>query len=173
MHARRARFFLVDVLANEKEVTGKTSATPLTSPNPNIYVKFIFPVEFPLTWLQPPAFSRIISKSRILSISSTDKPVSPQQPRHEIEASALRTITLHCDITTRSPVTFRWFKEGSDITDIPRYSYQDNRRKLVICSPTEADGGNYSCEARNAVGSAEYEVKLTVIPTDETSAAGN
>ena len=34
-------------LANERELTGKTSTTPLTSPNTNIYMKFIFPVEFP------------------------------------------------------------------------------------------------------------------------------
>ena len=47
IRARRGRFFLFDFLANEREPTGKTFTTPLTSPNPNIYVKFIFPWSSP------------------------------------------------------------------------------------------------------------------------------
>ena len=39
--------FLVDFLAKKRELTGKTFTTPLTSPNPNIYVKVHFHVEFP------------------------------------------------------------------------------------------------------------------------------
>ena len=53
IRARRARFFLVDFLANEREPTGKTFTTPLTSPNPNIYVKFIFPWSSPLIGPSP------------------------------------------------------------------------------------------------------------------------
>ena len=45
IRARHARFFLVDFLANERELTGKTFTTPLTSPNPNIKYKIHFPVE--------------------------------------------------------------------------------------------------------------------------------
>ena len=52
------RVVLLDFLAYEREPTGKTFTTPLKSPNPNMYVKFIFPVEVPfnqhkvnqLTW---------------------------------------------------------------------------------------------------------------------------
>ena len=47
IRACRARFFLVDFLAYEREPTGKTFRTPLTSPNPNMYVKFIFPWSSP------------------------------------------------------------------------------------------------------------------------------
>ena len=45
---RRAHFFVVDFLGNERELTGKTVTTPLTGPNPNIYVKFVFPWSSPL-----------------------------------------------------------------------------------------------------------------------------
>ena len=38
---------MVDFLAKKRELTKKTFTTPLTSPNPNIYVKLHFPVEFP------------------------------------------------------------------------------------------------------------------------------
>ena len=47
IRAHHARFFLVDFLAHERELTGKTSTTPLTSPNPNTYVQPIFCMEFP------------------------------------------------------------------------------------------------------------------------------
>ena len=45
-------FLLFDSLANEREPTGKTFTTPLTSPNTNIHVKFIFPWSSPLNLLE-------------------------------------------------------------------------------------------------------------------------
>ena len=44
---RRAHSFSVDFLANERELTGKIFRTPLTSPNPNMNVKLIFPWSSP------------------------------------------------------------------------------------------------------------------------------
>ena len=53
--------FLVDFLAKKRGLTKKTFTTPLTSPNPNIYVKFIFPAEFPfnIAFLCFVLFSRV------------------------------------------------------------------------------------------------------------------
>ena len=49
IRARRAHFYLVDFLANESELTGQTFTTPLTSPNPNLKVKFILMWSSPIT----------------------------------------------------------------------------------------------------------------------------
>ena len=45
-HTRRARFLLVDFFADERELTGKTFSTKLTSPHPNIHVQFNFLLTF-------------------------------------------------------------------------------------------------------------------------------
>ena len=47
---RRAASFLVDFLANERELTRKTFTTSLASPNPNILCEIHFPVKFPLKY---------------------------------------------------------------------------------------------------------------------------
>ena len=51
IQVRRARFFLVDFFRLRKKTDRnlkKTFTTPLTSPNPNMYVKFIYPWSSPL-----------------------------------------------------------------------------------------------------------------------------
>ena len=49
IRARRPRFFLFDFLAYERELTGKTFTTLLTSPNPNKHMKLFSCVDFPFT----------------------------------------------------------------------------------------------------------------------------
>ena len=90
-------FFLVDFLAKERELTGKTFTTPFTSPNPNIYVKFIFPVEFPFNvW---PQYTSVLVYSNIgWSTSKNVRANGRRTPSLKWQGRSSRTLDVFCKI---------------------------------------------------------------------------
>ncbi|XP_035232056.1 Down syndrome cell adhesion molecule-like [Stegodyphus dumicola] len=70
-------------------------------------------------------------------------------------ASLGQRITAACGILQGSkPLTFKWLKDGKEISGIPNTSVdkQDEYSVLTISSASKSNVGNYSCTVKNAFG---------------------
>ncbi|XP_037080664.1 hemicentin-2-like isoform X2 [Pollicipes pollicipes] len=88
-------------------------------------------------------------------------------------ASAVRPrlgypLRLTCPIEGVAQV--RWLRDGQLLSDPFRIVSTMNGRLLFLLSVTEADSGQYSCEARNSAGRAshQFDVQVVVPPYFET-----
>lgn len=70
-----------------------------------------------------------------------------------------------CQVIGNPRPTIRWFKDGIDITNNPRYNFDytmEGRISMVITSVTYKDEGCYRCRAENSEGIASTASFLMV-----------
>lgn len=62
------------------------------------------------------------------------------------------------------PITFRWYKDNSEIQDSNniKIKVMDDMSVLTIEPVSSSDSGNYTCSATNAYGKHRHSAQLTV-----------
>ena len=84
-------------------------------------------------------------------------------------------VSVDCVARGRSPLLFRWLRDGHEITSAGRFVIRNDAEfsSLDIRKPDAGDRGNYSCLVSNSAGSdsftAELEIKREICPVYFTS----
>lgn len=75
-----------------------------------------------------------------------------------------RTVTLECEASGKPPATYRWLRNGRELTLSGRYRYETKGSValLHIIDALALDEGDYTCEASNAMGSVTTNARVKI-----------
>lgn len=82
-------------------------------------------------------------------------------PNKEVTVDEGEHLVLSCQASGTSPLVFTWSYKG-DGGNMPHPSYTANDGSLHIDHVTASARGRYTCEVRNAAGSAKYETNVDI-----------
>lgn len=101
------------------------------------------------------------------------KPPAFARPLRDTEVVEREKTRLDCKLTEPMEVQVKWFKDGMELYDGPKYHMEnlpDGTLALNIKEVKKRDGGRYSCIVSNEAGRAKTNCELKVdVPKDDDS----
>jgi hypothetical protein len=156
------------------KATSVMSDRPLP-PLPSGNSDFSSPYEVPISLSSPPSMCNVTKKvdepdSKIITyveLAHEDKstakvPVITSTSKNEMTVSAGGIVTLHCEATSDTPLTYEWTKDGDMLThndERVAFPSHDSLQLYGICM---SDKGLYQCNVTNHNGTSTYTCKLDV-----------
>lgn len=143
-----------------------------TNPSPSVFVtgSFTSPSAWDATWLLSAGNSDLFL-ARLDSAAAphpASKPAILQSPQ-SVTAAARSAIQLAVQITGTAPVTYRWRKNGVNLSDVNRV-FGSASAQLSISSCQTNDAGNYSVVVSSSYGSVTSAVAVvTIAPSTPAS----
>ena len=87
----------------------------------------------------------------IILYSSTDKPEIVTHPQN-ITTREGQNVTLYCNATGNPVPTISWYKNGYPINNSFSTIFSPSHEQLTIRKVNRIDSGDYTCRAKNRVG---------------------
>ena len=87
----------------------------------------------------------------IILCLSTDKPEITTHPQN-ITTREGQNVTLYCNATGSPVPTISWYKNGYPINNSFSTILSPSHEQLTIRSVNRIDSGDYTCQAKNRVG---------------------
>jgi hypothetical protein len=135
------------------------------NPDPSVFLsgQFADPAAWNSTWLLASGnsdvfFTRFDSGA---PIHSPSKPTILQQPQN-VAAAARSAIQLSVQIAGTAPVTYRWRKNGVNLSDVNRV-FGSTTPRLNINSCQTSDAGNYTVIVTSSYGSVTSAVAVVTV----------
>lgn len=135
------------------------------SPNPSVFLagQFTDPAAWNSTWLLASGNSDVFL-TRLDSdapIHSASKPTILQQPE-SVTVPSRSAIQMSVHISGTAPVTYRWRKNGVNLSDVNRV-FGSTTARLNINSCQTSDAGNYTVVVTSGYGSVTSAVAVVTV----------
>ncbi|NXL61221.1 HMCN2 protein, partial [Chordeiles acutipennis] len=98
--------------------------------------------------------------AKVVTLVLQSAPVVAVTPR-ALAVHAGQWVLLHCTVSGEPTPSVEWQRDGEPLPEGPRAHVLPNAT-LLLPAVTHRDAGNYSCLARNALGSAVAHASLAV-----------
>lgn len=146
-----------------------------SSPAPSVYVTGLFSdaSAWDTTWLLSSGNADIYHARLDTGVvgHGASKPVVVQPPQN-VSAGAGSSVQLRVQVTGTAPVTYRWRRNGANLSDGNR-AFGSATARLAINSAQTSDAGNYTVVVSNGSGAVTSAVAVVTIGAASSASGPN